>query len=210
MSKIKIINYTKVLKNKEVLKDINYTFEEGTIYGLYGRNGSGKTMLLRAIAGLIYATQGEIHINDQILHKDIDFPMDTGIIIETISLLPQHDAFTNLKILSKIRNVASDEDIRNAILQVGLNPDDKKKVKAYSLGMKQKLAIAQAIFEKPKILLLDEPTNALDEESMKRVRSLLLQLKKQGCLIVIASHNKEDISYLCDQVLVIDNGILRE
>lgn len=210
MSKVEIVNYTKILKNKEVLKNITYTFQGGTIYGLYGRNGSGKTMLLRAISGLIYANKGEIKIDGSILHDEIDFPPDLGLIIENMSLLPQYDAFTNLKLLSKIRDVATDEDIVEAIHKVGLDANDKKKVKAYSLGMKQKLAIAQAIFEKPKILLLDEPTNALDEESIKDVRELFLELKQKGCLIIIASHNKEDIAYLCDKVLCMQNGELRE
>ena len=149
-------------------------------------------------------------VDGSILHDEIDFPSDLGLMIENMSLLPQYDAFTNLKLLAKIRKVATDEDIRQALEKVGLDANDKKKVKAYSLGMKQKLAIAQAIFEKPKILLLDEPTNALDEESMREVRSLFLAFKRQGCLIIIASHNKEDIAYLCDKVLYMQNGELSE
>ena len=210
MCTVEVVNYTKILKNKEVLKNINYTFHGGTIYGLYGRNGSGKTMLLRAISGLIYTNKGELKVDGSILHDEIDFPSDLGLMIENMSLLPQYDAFTNLKLLAKIRKVATDEDIRQALEKVGLDANDKKKVKAYSLGMKQKLAIAQAIFEKPKILLLDEPTNALDEESMREVRSLFLAFKRQGCLIIIASHNKEDIAYLCDKVLYMQNGELSE
>ena len=210
MSKIIVENYTKILSDKEVLKNINYIFESGMIYDLYGRNGSGKTMLLRALAGMIYATSGQIRYDDKVLHKDIDFPEDTGIIIETMSLLPQYDAFTNLKMLSMIRHIASEEDIKQTLEDVGLNPSDKKKVKTYSLGMKQKLVIAQALFEKPKVLLLDEPTNALDEISIYRIRDLFKKLRDTGCIIIIASHNKEDIDCLCDKVLIMKSGELSE
>lgn len=208
MREIQVSHYTKRIKDKEVLKDINYTFRSGIIYGLYGRNGSGKTMLLRALAGLIYATEGEIRYNDKVLHKDIDFPEDTGIIIENMNMLPQYTGFDNLKLLAEIKKIANDDDIRFALESVGLDPEDKRKVKAYSLGMKQKLVIAQAIFEQQKILLLDEPTNALDEESILKFRNILLRLKEKGCLIIIASHNKEDISILCNKVLKMDNGKL--
>ena len=174
MSELILNHVTKTLKKKKVLNDITAKFESGKIYGFYGRNGSGKTMLLRAIAGLIYPEDGEIRINGQTLQDDIDFPPDMGVIIEHTSLLPQYSAYMNLKMLSEIRKVATDEDIRDALRKVNLDPDDKRKVKVYSLGMKQRLAIAQAIFEHPKLLLLDEPTNALDEESIKEIRELLL------------------------------------
>ena len=206
MSTIEILDYTKILKKKTVLNGITYTFREGTIYGLYGRNGSGKTMLLRAIAGLIFPTEGEIHIDGRILHKDMDFPANMGLIIEKTDLLPQYSSFENLKLLASIKKTASEEDIYDALRKVGLNPEDKKPVRTYSLGMKQRLAIAQAIFEKPEILLLDEPTNALDEKCMADIRSLLLEYKEKGCLIIIASHNKEDIELLCDEVLIVEDG----
>ena len=162
MNKIQVKNLSKEIKGKYILNNINLSFERGKIYGLYGRNGSGKTMLLRALAGLLIPTEGEIDMDGKILHKDMDFPENVGIIIENTSLLPQFDGFTNLKQLGKIRNVATDEDIDNALDTVGLKGENKK-VKAYSLGMRQRLSIAQAIFEKPELLLLDEPTNALDE-----------------------------------------------
>lgn len=204
--KIEIKNYTKVIKGKKILDNINYVFEGGNIYGLHGRNGSGKTMMMRAIAGLIYPTEGEIIIDEKVLHKDISFPSDMGIVIENMELMPQFDGFTNLKQLSKIRKKASDGDIMEALQKVGLGNAEKKKVRAYSLGMKQKLSIAQAIFEKNKILLLDEPTNALDEKSIGDVRKLLVELKNEGTLIIIASHNREDISYLSDVKLEMDEG----
>ena len=169
MSYIKIKNMSKRIKKRNVLEDITVSFEKGKIYGLYGRNGSGKTMLLRAIAGLIRPSTGEILIDGKKLHKDISFPPSVGEIIEHTSLLPQIDAYTNLKQLSKIKKCATDDDIFTALEKVGL-VGEKKKVREYSLGMKQKLAIAQAIFEKPELLLLDEPTNGLDEESVKRLK----------------------------------------
>lgn len=207
---IKIENFTKIIKGKSILDNINYTFEEGTIYGLYGRNGSGKTMLLRAVAGLIFPSEGKIIFDGKVLHKDISFPPSVGVIIENTHLLPQYDAFTNLKILAKIRNIATDEDIKKALEIVGLDPESKEKVKTYSLGLQQKLAIAQAIFEFPKLLLLDEPTNALDEKSVQVIRNVLLDFKEKGTTIIIASHNKEDITFLSDIVIGVDNGKIKE
>ena len=137
---------------------------------------------------------------------DIEFPESVGIIIENMTMLPEYSGIDNLKMLAKIKGIASESDIRNAIEAVGLDPNDKKRVKAYSLGMKQKLNIAQAIMEKPKLLLLDEPTNALDDETVASVRALLLDMKKQGTLIIIASHNRDDLSTLCDEIIEIDKG----
>lgn len=205
---IALNNISKRIKNKDILVQVAYEFESGKIYGLYGRNGSGKTMLLRAIAGLISLDDGEITIDDKTLHKDMDFPESVGVIIEHTNLLPQYDAFTNLKLLSKIKKVATEEDIRNAILAVGLDPDCKDRVRTYSLGMKQRLAIAQAIFEDPDILLLDEPTNALDEKSIDMVRGILLQKKAEGKTIILASHNKEDLDILSDVTIKMDAGQL--
>lgn len=208
MNVIKIINMSKSIKKQTVLDNINYTFERGKIYGLYGRNGSGKTMLLRAIAGLITPTSGKILIDEKELHKDLDFPPNTGVIIEHTSLLPQFDAYTNLKNLSKIRKIASDDDIYRTLTAVGLE-NEKKKVREYSLGMRQKLAIAQAIFEKPELLLLDEPMNALDEESVNNIRNLLMK-EKERTIIIIASHNKDDITFLSDVALHMESGKIVE
>lgn len=205
---IKVENYTKVIKGKTILDNVNYTFENGMIYGLYGRNGSGKTMLLRAIAGLIFPTQGRVMFDDKELHKDISFPPSVGIIIENTNMFPQYDAFTNLKILAKIKGIATDDDIREAIRTVGLDPESKDKVKTYSLGMKQKLAIAQAIFESPDLLLLDEPTNALDEKSIEDIRKVLIDKKNEGKTIIIASHNKEDLQILSDVTLHVESGAI--
>ena len=208
MSRIVLRHLSKIIKKKSVLEDINYVFEEGKIYGIYGRNGSGKTMLLRAVCGLIFPTDGTVEIDGQILHKDISVPPSVGVIIEHTDLLLQYDAFTNLKILAKVKKTASDEEIRESIRAVGLDPESRQKVKAYSLGMRQKLSIAQAIFERPELLLLDEPTNALDEAGIMNVRSLLLKQKEAGTTILIASHNKEDLNILADEMLYINDGRL--
>ena len=205
MKRIQIRNLSKEIKGKYILDNINLTFEQGKIYGLYGRNGSGKTMLLRALAGLLIPTEGEIDMDGKVLHKDMDFPENVGIIIENTSLLPQFDGFTNLKQLGKIRNVATDEDIDKALDTVGLKGETKK-VKAYSLGMRQRLSIAQAIFEKPELLLLDEPTNALDENYIDKVREILLREKDRGAIVIIASHNKDDLGILADEIISMSDG----
>ena len=206
MSEIIIENLSKTIKNNKILDNVNLTFESGHVYGLVGRNGSGKTMLLRAICGLIFPDSGKVIIDGKQLHKDISYPESCGIIIENTDLLPNFSAFDNLKMLSEIKNTANDNMIKSAIKSVGLDPDSKKKVKTFSLGMKQRLSIAQALFEDPDILLLDEPTNALDEDGVNDVRRILLEQKKKNKLIIIASHNKEDISLLSDTVISVSNG----
>ncbi len=208
MGVIEINNLSKVIRKKEVLKEISFSFEEKKIYGIWGRNASGKTMLLRAIAGLIRPTKGEVLLQGKRIHKDMSFPEGVGLIIENCGMLSDLTGYENLRLLAKIKKVATKEDIRSALERVGLDPDDKRRIRAYSLGMKQKLAIAQAIFEKPNILLLDEPTNALDEESIKQIRNLLLEEKERGCTILVASHNKEDIEFLSDEVLLMSDGRL--
>lgn len=206
MKSVRIVNYTKKIKSNMILDNINYTFEKGKIYGIVGRNGSGKTMLLRAICGLIFPDNGEVYIDDKQLHKDISFPDNCGVIIENSELLPNFSGFENLKILSKIKRTASDNDIISALETVGLEPQNKKKVKAYSLGMKQRLCIAQAIFENPELLLMDEPTNALDEKGVDMVRSILQKFRDNDAIVLIASHNKEDIEILADEIINISDG----
>lgn len=206
MKSVRIVNYTKKIKNNVILDNINYTFEKGKIYGIIGRNGSGKTMLLRAICGLIFPDNGEVYIDDKQLHKDISFPDNCGVIIENSKLLPNFSGFENLKILSKIKKTASDNDIISALEIVGLEPQNKKKVKAYSLGMKQRLSIAQAIFEKPELLLMDEPTNALDEKGVDMIRNILQKFRDNEAIVLIASHNKEDIEILADEIINISDG----
>ena len=205
---VEIKNFNKKLTSRQVLKNINYSFQYGKIYGLYGHNGSGKTMLLRAISGLIIPDSGSVFIDEKELHKDMSFPPSVGLVIENMNLLPQYNAFDNLKIISKIKKTATDDDITEALSRVGLNSD--LKVKKYSLGMKQRLNIAQAIFEKPKIILLDEPTNALDNDGVKLIYKLLNEEKERGALIIIATHHKEDLEEVCDVVLEMSEGELNE
>ncbi len=207
---IRLVDYSKTLRGRCVLDHLNYEFEEGHIYGLYGRNGSGKTMILRAISGLIHATEGYCEINGEVVHKDMDFAKDTGIIIETLSLDPDLSARKNLEVLAKIQNKATSKDIEDSLRNVGLDPFDKRHVRAYSLGMKQKLNIAQAIFEQQKILLLDEPTNALDNESVEEIYHLLNDLKNEGRLIIIASHIREDLEKYCDTIIHVENGKMED
>ena len=205
---VEIKNYCKSIKSRPILINVSYNFEYGNIYGLYGHNGSGKTMLLRAIAGLLVPDSGSVVIDGKVLHKDISFPPSIGIVIENMNLLPQYNAFDNLKILGKIKKTATDEDIKTALERVGLKSD--LKVKKFSLGMKQRLNIAQAVFEKQKIILLDEPTNALDNDGVQLIYKLLKEEKERGALVVITTHHKEDLEEVCDVVLKMTEGELHE
>ncbi len=208
--KVVFNNYNKLIKKKEILTDINLTFESGKIYGLHGHNGSGKTMLLRAICGLILPTSGSVTVDGKTVGKDIEFPDSVGVIIENMSLIPEYTGFKNLQLLAGIKKKIGDSEIRDTLISVGLDPDDKRKVKEYSLGMKQKLNFAQAIMEKPELLLLDEPTNAMDVQTVGKVRSILAEMKEKGTLIIIASHNKEDLDALCDEFIDICDGKIQK
>lgn len=205
---VEIKNYCKSIKSRPILNNVSYNFEYGKIYGLYGHNGSGKTMLLRAIAGLLVPDSGSVVIDGKVLQKDMSFPPSIGIVIENMNLLPQYNAFDNLKILGKIKKTATDEDIKTALERVGLKSD--LKVKKFSLGMKQRLNIAQAVFEKQKIILLDEPTNALDNDGVQLIYKLLKEEKERGALVVITTHHKEDLEEICDVVLEMTEGELHE
>ena len=205
---VEIKNYCKSIKSRPILNNVSYNFEYGKIYGLYGHNGSGKAMLLRAIAGLLVPDSGSVVIEGKVLHKDMSFPPSIGIVIENMNLLPQYNAFDNLKILGKIKKTATDEDIKTALERVGLKSD--LKVKKFSLGMKQRLNIAQAVFEKQKIILLDEPTNALDNDGVQLIYKLLKEEKERGALVVITTHHKEDLEEVCDVVLKMTEGELHE
>ena len=205
---VEIKNYCKSIKSRPILNNVSYNFEYGKIYGIYGHNGSGKTMLLRAIAGLLVPDSGSVVIDGKVLHKDMSFPPSIGIVIENMNLLPQYNAFDNLKILGKIKKTATDEDIKTALERVGLKSD--LKVKKFSLGMKQRLNIAQAVFEKQKIILLDEPTNALDNDGVQLIYKLLKEEKERGALVVITTHHKEDLEENCDVVLKVTEGELHE
>lgn len=203
---LEIRNVTKILNKKKVLDGISYTFDEKTIYGLHGINGSGKTMLLRLIAGLIVPTQGEVYWNNKKLHEDISFPGNVGIVIENMEMLPQYTARQNLRILSKLKNIANESDIENALKRVELDEAMDMKVKKYSLGMKQRLNIAQAIFEKQNLILLDEPTNALDAEGVELIYDIVHEEKERGATVIIATHHKEDLDNMCDVLISVKAG----
>lgn len=199
-------NLTKAFGKTTVLDNITVSFEKGQITGLIGRNGSGKTMLLKCIVGFVPPTSGKILVNGKVIGKDVDVPPDVGVIIEAPGFLPNYSGFSNLKFLATINKKISKEQIVRTIERVGLDPDSKKHVGKYSLGMRQRLGLAQALMEEPDILILDEPMNGLDNNGVEDIRRLLLDLKQEGKTIVIASHGKEDIQILCDTVYELDHG----
>lgn len=207
---IQLQNVTKRIKENTVLDNVSYTFKSGFVYGLYGQNGSGKTMLLRAISGLINLDSGSIFIDGEKLHDKIEFPPETGIVIENMELLPECSAKRNLQMLAKIKNIADEKDIIFSLERVGLDPDSDKRVKKFSLGMKQRLNIAQAIFENQKIILLDEPTNALDEDAVQLIYKIIREEKSRGATIIVATHHKEDLKEVCDVILKIAEGKIVE
>jgi len=206
MMAVEIYHLTKIIKGRTILDDITLELERGKIYGFFGRNASGKTMLFRAICGLIKPTRGEVRVFGKRIGVDVSFPESLGLIIENVGFWEQWTGFQNLKFLASIKNIITDEDIRAAIRRVGLDPDDKRIYGKYSLGMKQRLGIAQAIMEKPQLIVLDEPTNSLDEEGVGLVRNILLEEKERGATILIASHIKEDIDLLCDEKFKVEAG----
>lgn len=210
MNAIEVKNLTKKFKASTVLDNVNIAFEKGKVHGLIGRNGSGKTMLMKCICGIVPPTSGEIIVNEKRIGKDTDIPKNVGVIIETPGFIPNYSAYNNLKFLAALNHKIGKEEIRNAIKSVGLNPDDKKHVGKFSLGMRQRLGLAQAIMENPDLLILDEPMNGLDKDGVCDMREYLLALKEQGKTILIASHSAEDIDILCDTVCEMDKGKLEK
>lgn len=206
---IEVKKLTKEIGSATVLSDVSVKMENGKIYGLKGKNGSGKTMLMRAISGLISPTEGEVVIDGKVLGKDMSFPKSIGVLIENPAFLPTYSGFDNLKMIASIKNLITDDEIKSVIKRVGLNPEDKKKYKKYSLGMKQKLGIACAIMEKPDIIILDEPVNAVDEEGIRIIREVLDELKKEGKIIILACHDKEELFFLSDEIIEIENGVIK-
>lgn len=198
----------KKFKEAEVLKDVTVSFEKGKIHGIIGRNGSGKTVLFKSICGFMPLTAGTITVEGKVIGKDTDVPKDAGVIIEAPGFLPSYSGFKNLWLLAVIRNKIGKEQVRAAMEHVGLDPKSRKRVGKYSLGMRQRLGIAQAIMEDPAVLILDEPMNGLDNRGVADIRKLLLELKDAGKTILIASHSAEDIDVLCDTVHEMDAGVL--
>lgn len=203
---ITVSNVTLKIKKDTILKNINVEFSGGKIHGIIGRNGSGKTMLMKCICGFIKPTEGEITVAGKKIGIDCDFPESIGIIIETPEFIPYYSGFKNLKLLADIRHKITNEEICRSMELVGLDPKLKRSVKKYSLGMRQRLGLAQAVMENPDLLILDEPMNGLDKDGVGDMRKYLLALKEQGKTILIASHSAEDIEVLCDTVVEMDKG----
>lgn len=210
MNMIKVNDLSLTIKSTDILKNINITFEKGKIHGLIGRNGSGKTMLMKCICGFVKPTEGTVYVDGKQIGKDCDFPENVGIIIETPGFIPYYSGYKNLKLLADLNKKINGDRIKETMKQVGLDPNLKRHVKKYSLGMKQRLGLAQAIMEKPDLLILDEPMNGLDKDGVADMREYLLDLKKQGKTIIIASHSVEDIEILCDTVCEMDKGVVTE
>lgn len=208
MDMISVNNVNLTLSKNQILKNISVSFEAGKIHGLIGRNGSGKTMLMKCICGFINATDGEIIVDGKRVGKDVDFPKDIGMIIETPGFIPYYSGYKNLKLIAGLNGKIGRDEITKAMEQVGLDPKLKRHVRKYSLGMRQRLGLAQAIMENPKILVLDEPFNGLDKDGVKEMREYLLSYKEQGKTILICSHSTEDIAVLCDTVHEMDKGVI--
>lgn len=205
---IEVQNVVKRFRDQVVLKNVSISFEKGKIHGIVGRNGSGKTVLFKCICGLMHPEEGVILVNGKRVGRDVDMPEDIGAIIEAPGFLPNYSGYKNLRFLANIRRKIGKEEIVNVLKTVGLDPESRKHVGKYSLGMRQRLGIAQAIMEDPEILILDEPMNGLDNAGVQDIRALLLELKAQGKTILLASHNHEDIAALCDTVHEMDGGVL--
>ena len=205
---INIQDVSLTIKKTEILKKINIGFENGKIHGLIGRNGSGKTMLMKCICGFVKPTNGTVYVDGKQIGKDCDFPQDIGIIIETPGFIPYYSGYKNLKLLAGLNKKIDGNKIIETMKQVGLDPALKRHVRKYSLGMRQRLGLAQAIMENPDLLILDEPMNGLDKDGVADMRKYLLNLKEHGKTILIASHSAEDIEMLCDTVCEMDKGLL--
>ena len=205
---IDVQHVSKSFGEEQVLKNICRSFEIGKIHGIVGNNGSGKTVLMKCICGFLRPDSGKIYVNYKEVGKDMDFPDDLGIIIETPGFLPNISGFKNLQLLASLKKKASDAVIRDAIMKVGLDPYMKKPVGKYSLGMRQRLGLAQALMEDPQLLILDEPLNGLDKHGAAHIRELIKSLRDEGKTVLLASHNKMDIDELCDTVCEMDGGVM--
>lgn len=210
MITIKIKNVTKKFKENVVIDNISMELESGDVVGFRGINGSGKTMLMRLVAGLIYPTKGEIEVKGKILGKDIDFPESIGLLIENPAFLDGYSGFQNLKMLASIQQKVSDEEIKIMMRKVGLEPENKKKYKKYSLGMKQRLGIAGAVLEKPELIILDEPTNALDTAGIEMLKQVVKEEKERGAMIIISCHDTGILEELADKIYFLENGRVKK
>lgn len=205
---IKVENVSKIIRGNSVIEHISMELTSGKVFGFRGINGSGKTMLMRLIAGLIYPTKGQITVDNKILGRDINFPENMGLLIENPAFLDNYSGFANMKLLSSIQDKIDDKQIRRTLERVGLEPDSKKKYKKYSLGMKQKLGIAAAVLEKPELLILDEPANALDEEGVERLKKIVQEEKERGALIILSCHDAYLLEEMSDVIYLLQDGKL--
>lgn len=210
MAYIELEKVSRRFGQEEVLKELTWLLEAGQVYGIVGNNGSGKTVLMKCICGFLPVTSGVIKVGGRQIGKDVDFPEGLGVIIETPGFLTGLSGKRNLEILAELRGQLGEEEICQVLEKVGLDPSMKKPVGKYSLGMRQRLGIAQAIMEDPEFLILDEPFNGLDHRGAAEIRKILLEQKEQGKTILLASHNGEDIRILCDRVFEMDGGVMRE
>ncbi|MGM9917791.1 MAG: ABC transporter ATP-binding protein, partial [Lactimicrobium massiliense] len=206
MTRINVVNYSKIIKGRVILEDVNLSLESGRIYGLKGVNGSGKTMLLRALCGLIYPTSGYVEVDGEKLRKNISFPRSVGALIESPAFLDNFTGYKNLEMIASLKGTASRQDIEEALAETGLDPHDARTYKKYSLGMKQKLGLACCFMEKPDIILLDEPFNALDEESVEKIKKIMIRHKERGALIVLACHDGQSLLSLSDEIYNVVEG----
>ncbi|PEP24155.1 multidrug ABC transporter ATP-binding protein [Bacillus wiedmannii] len=203
---IELNNVSKIIRQKNILNQINISFQKGKVYGFKGHNGSGKTMLFRAICGLILPTNGEILIEQRELGTDISFPPSVGVLIEYPGFLPQYTGFKNLKMLASIKKQIDDQEIRSVLEKVGLSPNDDRKFKKYSLGMKQRLGLAQAIMENPDLIILDEPTNALDQNGIDMVKKTIKALKNESKTVLVSSHDYDFLNSITDEIITMHDG----
>lgn len=207
---IEIKNATKEIKKNVVLNDISLCLKSGKVYGIRGVNGSGKTMLMRAICGLIRLSSGSIQIDGKTVGKDIEFPDKTGVLIENPGLIENYTGFMNVRTLADVKKITSDEEIRDILLRLNLDPDDKRKVKKYSLGMKQKIGIAEAFIDKPDLIILDEPFNALDAKSVEIVKAMIREYINGDRIILISCHDAGILNEVCDEIYNMEEGKLIE
>lgn len=207
---IRLCKVRKSFGEEEVLRELSWEMERGKVYGIVGNNGSGKTVLMKCICGFLPVSGGTVQVGGKYVGTEVDFPESLGVIIETPGFLTNFSGRKNLEILAQLRGKITGSDIIRVLRQVGLDPEMKKPVSKYSLGMRQRLGIAQAIMEDPELLILDEPFNGLDHHGVEEIRKILLEQKKQGKTILLASHNQEDIRILCDRVFEMDGGVIRE
>lgn len=205
---IQLTNISKTFGKQTVLQPLTMGFEEGMIHGIIGRNGSGKTVLMKMILGILQPTTGTVIVGDKRIGKDVDFPESAGAIIETIEFIPYMSAYQNLADIAAMRGNLSKTQIKEVLEMVGLGNVGRKHVSKFSMGMRQRLAIAQAVMESPKLLILDEPMNGMDEKGVEEMRRLILARKAAGTTVILSSHNIEDIRILCDQVYRIDAGVV--